>query len=174
MTITNPDWVPPIEYTFDTGQAIRSEQGLMLAGNPIAIALGKAGAPRVLLPALERLQPGNQIRSRNDAAVTSGVALSFAFIQHGTIRAVTTLTNASGTPQAQVRRTRNGVTTVLGSRSTLGTLTVDADVIPGDVLDIFLGTPASSGRITNSRLQTNGQDLWPGSAAILEGNRSAP
>jgi len=45
MTITNPDWVPPIEITFDEGKPIRSEQGLMLAGNPIAMALLKPGAP---------------------------------------------------------------------------------------------------------------------------------
>lgn len=45
MAIANPDWVPPIEMTFDTGKAIRSEQGLMLAGNPIAMARGKDGSP---------------------------------------------------------------------------------------------------------------------------------
>ena len=47
MPIINPDWVPPVESTFDVKKPIRSEQGLMLAGNPIAIAEGKPGAPRV-------------------------------------------------------------------------------------------------------------------------------
>jgi hypothetical protein len=46
MPIVNPDWVAPIEMTFDEGKPIRSEQGLMLAGNPIAITLGKPNAPR--------------------------------------------------------------------------------------------------------------------------------
>lgn len=46
MTLTDPDWIDPIESTFDPGKAVRSDQGVMLAGNPIAIALGKPGAPR--------------------------------------------------------------------------------------------------------------------------------
>ena len=48
MPITNPDWVPPIEMTFDVKRPIRSEQGLMLAGNPIAIAGGAPGAPIIV------------------------------------------------------------------------------------------------------------------------------
>jgi hypothetical protein len=47
MPITNPDWIPPIEMTFDVGKPIRSEQGVQIAGNPIAIAQGADGAPRV-------------------------------------------------------------------------------------------------------------------------------
>ena len=47
MVITNPDWVPPIEMTFDVEKPIRSEQGLMLAGNTIAMGLGKPGAQRI-------------------------------------------------------------------------------------------------------------------------------
>ena len=46
MTIINPPWVPPIEATFDEGKPIRSQQGLALAGNPIAMAEGASGAPR--------------------------------------------------------------------------------------------------------------------------------
>jgi hypothetical protein len=45
MPIVNPDYVPPIAMTFDEEKPIRSEQGLLLAGNPIAIAQGKPGAP---------------------------------------------------------------------------------------------------------------------------------
>lgn len=52
VTITNPDWVPPIEETFDEGKPIRSLQGLMLAGNPVAMGLGKPGAARILGRAL--------------------------------------------------------------------------------------------------------------------------
>ena len=48
MVITNPDWIPPIEMTFDVEKPIRSEQGIQLAGNPIAIAEGAAGAPRIV------------------------------------------------------------------------------------------------------------------------------
>lgn len=45
MSFTNPAWVDPIEATFDEGKPIRSEQGLMLAGNPISIAQGTSNAP---------------------------------------------------------------------------------------------------------------------------------
>jgi hypothetical protein len=48
MPITDPDWTDPIEATFDPGKAIRSEQGLMLAGNTIAMALMKTGSPVIL------------------------------------------------------------------------------------------------------------------------------
>ena len=47
MPITDPDWTPPIEMTFDVEQPIRSEQGIMLAGNPIALAQGKPGSPYI-------------------------------------------------------------------------------------------------------------------------------
>jgi len=47
MSLINPDWIDPIESTFDEGRPIRQEQGLMLAGNPIAMAPGKPGAPIV-------------------------------------------------------------------------------------------------------------------------------
>lgn len=45
MAFTNPAWVDPIEATFDEGKPVRSGQGLLLAGNPIAIAQGATGAP---------------------------------------------------------------------------------------------------------------------------------
>lgn len=51
--ITDPDWIDPEETTFDVEKPIRSEQGVMLAGNPIAIALGKPGAPRNLPGSLD-------------------------------------------------------------------------------------------------------------------------
>jgi hypothetical protein len=51
--ITDPDWIDPEETTFDVGKPIRSEQGVMLAGNPIAIAMGKPGAPRNLPGSLD-------------------------------------------------------------------------------------------------------------------------
>jgi len=51
--ITDPDWIDPEETTFDVEKPIRSEQGVMLAGNPIAIALGKPGAPQVAGKALD-------------------------------------------------------------------------------------------------------------------------
>jgi len=51
--ITDPDWIDPEETTFDVEKPIRSEQGVMLAGNPIAIAQGKPGAPKIQGKALD-------------------------------------------------------------------------------------------------------------------------
>jgi hypothetical protein len=51
--ITDPDWIDPDEATFDVEKPIRSEQGVMLASNPIAIAQGKPGAPKVKGRALD-------------------------------------------------------------------------------------------------------------------------
>lgn len=61
MPITNPSWVPPIEFTFDEGNPITSKQGLMLAGNPIAIANGGAGAPRVHAEAMQGSVAGDTV-----------------------------------------------------------------------------------------------------------------
>ena len=47
MSLINPDWIDPIESTFDEGKPIRQEQGLMFAGNVIAALAGKPGAPKV-------------------------------------------------------------------------------------------------------------------------------
>jgi hypothetical protein len=48
MPFTDPDWTDPIEATFDPEKAIRSEQGILLSFNPIALALAKPGAPYIV------------------------------------------------------------------------------------------------------------------------------
>ena len=45
MSFANPDYTPLLEMTFDPEEPIRSEQGLALYGNPIAIIRGNLGAP---------------------------------------------------------------------------------------------------------------------------------
>jgi hypothetical protein len=51
--ITDPDWIDPEETTFDVEKPIRSEQGIMLAGNVIAAFQGKPGAPKLQGKALD-------------------------------------------------------------------------------------------------------------------------
>ena len=51
--ITDPDWIDPEETTFDVEKPIRSEQGVMLAGNVIAAFQGKPGAPKLQGKALD-------------------------------------------------------------------------------------------------------------------------
>lgn len=180
MPITDPDYVPPIAITFDEEKPIRSEQGLLLAGNPIAIALGKPGAPRIWLPALERLRPGTMIRSRNDDTQTFPdnqpltTVHSFDFIQHGAIRVSVNRVSSANISTFQVVRVRNAISATLLNVTANGTFTVDAAVIPGDRIAIQISTAAVSGiSVNNLRFQTDGADLWPGSSARLEGNRAA-
>ena len=148
-----------------------------LRDNPVAIAEGAPGAPRLYLRSLEQLEAGDQIRSRNDGPVTSSdganvVMLGFGFIQSGTIRATCTKTSTEGA--MILSRTRNGALVELLNVTATGTQTIDVDVLPGDLLSWVLAPPGV-GTVTaaNARFMTNGQDLWPGSSARLEGNRAA-
>ena len=149
-----------------------------LRDNPLAIAEGTAGAPRIWLPSFERLEAGTSIRSRNDTPLVLGAGQTttlhqFSFIQHGTIRV--SVRKTAGTGTVIVRRLRNGALTTLLSSTSTTTHTVDVAVIPGDSVEIAGSSPAVTGNLTfdNGRFQTNGQDLWPGVSVKLEGNRSA-
>jgi hypothetical protein len=180
MSFTDPDYFPPIEATVDVEKPIRSEQGFAFFGNLIAAFPGKLGAPRLWLPALERLEAGTQIRSRIDAPLnvtainTTTVRHRFGFIQHGQIRVTFTLAVVN-IVNGQIVRERNGADTTIFSSNTSGTFSADVDVLPGDEVRIELVIGAvGDGTISDCRFQTNGQDLWPGVAVRLEGNRAAP
>lgn len=146
-----------------------------LRDNPLAIAEGNATAPRILIGALERLNPGIEIRSRNDAALAVvGEAHRFDFTQAGTVRCTLRQTVSSGTQIVDIRRVRNAVSSDVATWST-GPATVDrsADiaVLPGDTLIFFLESiGGGSSNLSLCRIQTNGENLWPGSSQRLEGN----
>ena len=161
---------------------LTSELVKQLRDNPIAIAEGSPGAPRLYLRSLERLLPGSSIRSRRDASVSATgtteagaafTALSFDFMQFGTIRMTAEIITVSSGASMTFLRSRNGSTTTLATYTTVGVHTLDVAVLPGDNLSMFLSAPIN-GNITGSnfRLQTDGQDLWPGSSVRLEGNRA--
>lgn len=84
MVITNPDYVAPDETTFDVEKPIRSEQGLMLAGNPIAIALGKSGAPRIVDAALDTTATtaGNTWVRNRTATSAVGAVGTYAMLRY--------------------------------------------------------------------------------------------
>ena len=149
-----------------------------LRDNPVAIAQGAAGAPRLYLRALEQLEAGNQIRSRNDTLTSASqgavqTLLSFNFIQTGSIRATARKVESSGT--LRLVRIRNGASTTLLDTSSTAAQNLDVDVLPGDTLLWSLVADFSSDITSaeNARFMTNGQDLWPGSGLRLEGNRAA-
>ena len=99
--ITDPDWIDPEETTFDVEKPIRSEQGVMLAGNPIAIALGKPGAPKVEGKALD-IDIGNL--SGTTAIVGLGDCAKLLLVA----QAQTSSQEASTTATIGYQRTSNG------------------------------------------------------------------
>ncbi len=153
--------------------------------NWIAAFEGASGAPRIAIGALERLNPGEQVRSRQDAEVTGPNAGTvakemFSFIQAGTVRVAFDHRNtgsAGGT--VSVIRVRNGVSTTVASFSnttTYQTRSVDVSVLPGDSVRIsnYAGSlTTQNAQLRNCRVQTNGEDLYPGVSAYLEGNTYA-
>ena len=174
-----PSYIGITEVQSNPFAPLTSELVKQLRDNPIAIAEGAAGAPRLYLRAIESLEAGDQIRSRNDTIVgtsEAGSALlnSFEFMQYGTIRAQGELLSG-GNSRIRIFRTRNGTGTAVAESDigVTGVFSADIDVLPGDRIDIFLFSFAGAGSARNGRFSTNGQDLWPGSAARLEGNRSA-
>ena len=147
-----------------------------LRDNPVAIAEGSPGAPRLYLRALERLEAGDQIRSRRDTPVTVGenstlVRLSIGLAQSGSIRA--SITKNSGTGSVLIVRVRNDTEVILAETTSNTTITADVSVMPGDILAL---RGAAGGladmSLSNARFSTNGQDLWQ-FGGPLEGNRAA-
>lgn len=152
--ITDPDWIDPIEETFDVGKPIRSEQGLIFAGNPIAMALGKPGAPRVQGYAIASDNNGLTpvtVSSADTVTVSAGhgpepgtlVTNSTTYIlgyrftinaYNGSMRFLCSHVSGSGTSSLELRK--NGV--AIATFTTLQTVAdrvVDASVAIGDVFE---------------------------------------
>lgn len=147
---------------------VTSELMTALRDNPLAIAEGSIGAPRMVLKSIERLVAGDTIRSQRSLLLANGEVIthSFAFIQIGTIRCTTSGTGGGGT--WLVSRTRNGTSTTVASGSGV-TSSTDVSVIPGDSV-LIQYTNGSVGQTPTCAFSTNGANLWPGSAERLEGN----
>ncbi|MEN8659747.1 MAG: hypothetical protein ABF313_17065 [Marivita sp.] len=139
------------------------------------------------------LTAGTTIRSRLDAYwqntnYYSGYATrhKFEFAQNGSIRVSLDGSSSSSEPAYfRVTRLRNGTETVIGSWTITGTFyqtkTVDVDVVPGDRVSIqTLASRRTVGsgkeqvdyygyaRIQNVRFQTGGENLIPGTYALVE------
>lgn len=154
----------------DPGAPITSVLMKGVVDQPLAMFEGSANAPRLALKAIERLVAGDDVRSQAiGLSIASGstdqIIFSFSFIQIGTIRAEFT-----GNVDKQVSRIRGGASSIMASAGGVSPITVDVPVVPGDQI-IFQGTTfgsAASG--LNCSLKTDATNLWPGAAAILEGN----
>jgi hypothetical protein len=162
--------------TLQTGRALRD--------NPIALAEGATGAPRIQLGALAELVAGGSQRAVGPALsdTTNTIAPTevcrLALIQRGTIRvyAEHRVTGGSMSSDLYVDLLRAGSVTNLGTWNTASTTfvarTLDATVKPGDAIRIShlaIGiTPTSE--VQSPQFSTDGGDLWPiytGSVAVV-------
>ena len=171
---------------------LTSELVKQLRDNPIALAEGAEGAPGIYARALENLQPGSEIRTREDAETSAFafvVHMTRDFSQYGTVRFRFEHVNdyfdtdrPDNGSRARIRRIRNTVTTTVFDETVFSTVglggyvvqNVDLAVRPGDrfILE-HIRVDQNSSLMRNARIQTDGQDLWPGVQAKLEGNRNA-
>lgn len=192
MAFPPTDWGDFTPDEYEVGAPATSYSFERWFRNVVAMAQGATGAPRVRIGSLQRLDAGSSIRSRNDdeisvVANTSGTArasqLSFGFMQAGSVRVFREYRSTATThnPRSIVRLTRNGIVTDVSSEvatTSWQSREVDVPVMPGDLLTVLIEAyPHSSSVYTaygrNARIMTDGQDLYPGSSARIEGNTYA-
>lgn len=179
-------WTTLLNALFLPGKPITGATGTALRDNPIAIAEGEAGAPRILLPALERIVAGSTVKYRADATFPIAVATftlvtnsNIGFMQAGTIRISLDHRKVSGAGQCEtrIRRTRgavvSAVTTFTNATTSFVTETQDVAVQPGDVLDIAIRDSAgATSEVRNIRYSASSTTfLWPvDRAGAIENN----
>jgi hypothetical protein len=156
-----------------------------LRDNLAATAEGASGAPRIWLPALERLVVGSTIKLRADAAVlvsttTFTVVPGFIIdtIQAGTIRVTFEHRRNTNASEVRLLRRRAGVNTAFGTVSTTSTTfvadSIDLDVQPGDRIQVqHRNTGGTDSEIRNVRLTLDAACyFWPVGSSFgeVEGN----
>ena len=174
-------WTTLLNSLFLVGKPITSAQGLALRDNPVAIAEGSAGAPRIYQGAFERVVAGDSIKATVTAANSSEegqtVALySFGVVQGGTLRLGLSRSGSGSPASVAVQRTRAGALTTLLSTAS-NPASIDISVISGDLITVSAsyggGTLPSTAAIT-ATIGTNGGDLYPGPGlfGVITGNRA--
>lgn len=179
MAFPPTDWLDWTTAEYEVGAPATSLSFERWFRNPVALAQGVPGAPRISIGALQRISAGNEIRSRLDSERMSGsgdpiAGFGFSFMQAGSVRATFTFRNDGPDvgKLAYLYRIRNGVSTTLwsGAYSTSNqTVTVDVSVLPGDRVYPYFDTNRYV-YLSNERYMTNGEDLYPGNSTPLEGN----
>ena len=152
---------------FDPGAPVLGSTHLEARDNLVAAFAGEADAPGLSILALEPLVAGDTIRWEDEfAVVASSNTKDFDISQSGTVRCTITTAVGSGTIQTvSVSRTRlTSVTTLATGSST--PFTVDASVEPGDRIT-FLASTSSGARTFRVRLNTDGENLWPGVFGLI-------
>ncbi len=172
---------------FEAGKPARALDMRNLRDNIPAAMAGDSGAPRLLLPALERLAVGTAIHLRNDAtqstnssSFVTATGFTLDFVQAGTIRvAFQHRRTTTGNSEVRLLRTRASAAAVSASASngtgTFVDATIDIDVQPGDRVVVQhrnTAGGANASEIQNVRLQLDAACyLWPVSNfGAYEGN----
>lgn len=173
------DWGDWTSDEYDVGAPATSNHFERWFRNVVAAFQGAVDAPELQFAALGVLEPGTVIRSRIDQT-QSGDNLAvhaFEFLQGGTIRVAFEYRHNFGSGHGnvtKVTRTRDGVSTVMGTWTTYSTtfqgVTIDVPVLAGDRIAVSQANLYTTGlpESRNVRFQTNGQKLWPGRAARVE------
>ena len=166
------DWVTITDSQVDPDAPLTSELAYAWRDNPVAIAEGAVGAPRIRIGALQRLTAGNVARITNNPAASAGGNLfDVGFLQVGSVRV--TFDKRAGTGSMTFTRLRGATTTTIysGTISAAGT-TSDVDVEPGDRIRVVWSGGGGSSGIYNGAISTGGEDYFPVEVAIgtLTGN----
>lgn len=160
-----------IDDTFlEPNKPARSADALALRDNPIAIAEGAAGAPKVRTNAAETVSAGSAIRYRRDEQVSTGaltygrVLQSSLFNRGSSVRVFAEHRTTDGGLSSFLRVTKNGSVVQEWSTTSTGFVarTVDVSFSQGDTIEIEQKAAGANDTVTrNARFSTSGGNLWP-------------
>ena len=180
MAFPPTDWLDWTTAEYDVGAPATSLSFERWFRDPVALAQGAPGAPRINIKALQELTAGDVVRSRQDAEVSNTTFASvtmFTFMQRGTVRLKAAAKASGGGPSTmKFFRSRNGVITAVASWSDVvggyQNYSADITVLPGDTVSAesrcwFSGNVAA---LTNVRVCTAGENLYPTGAGVFVEN----
>lgn len=151
------DYIGITDTQVDPDAPLTSQLGYAWRDNPIAIAEGAPGAPRIQMAAFPRLATGAVDKfTQSVATSTSPVSISLPFIQFGSFTLV--ISNTGTSPSYTVYRVREGSSATIFSGTTSGSHSVS--VRPGDLVSITASVTVDTGSLTVTA-RTNGVDIIP-------------
>ena len=164
------DWTTIPDASLEPGKPIRSVDGLALRDNPVAIAEGAAGAPRVQMAALQGPTAGDAYLifpwgdGTHTTDTTSYVSAGDVVIQLPGVARVKVDHASAGTGGSSVKITKNGVTVQEWSLSgtpinTFYTRTVDVSVTTGDVIGFWHKRDGANSSVKNRRVYSGAPTL---------------
>lgn len=162
------DYLPIAASDIDRDSPVNQPLMTALRDNPIAIAEGASGAPRVQLAALPTLTAGSTVKLHAIRAETTGTGstgplFTVNIMQYGTLTYQVQARMTSGSGVLNFTRLRGGLATVVANPTLTGsyvTYSANIAVQPGDQLYFNIST-IGSWAIINGQILTGGEDLFP-------------